>query len=304
MREKCFEIGTIQAFLDGELASDALENVSRHIAVCNNCALLLAEAEEESAIAFSALEQEFNMLVPTQRLWTKINNSIERERKPFWQTVFAFFKNPAVTAFASLLIVFGMFIAYLNVNNENPKNIAALPEIKQNTAVALSNNPPEYKVNEPNPLVMPEKKVLAEDRISSKQTGDNYQVVKADAGANNKRKTVIRNSPNQNSEPDFSPKPSPAVYEYLPGEESYIKTIATLEKTVDSRKDEVLKPSARFVFEKDLAITDDAIKKIKDVVKKNPKNEAAKDMLRASYQNKIDILNSVAEKTELMASLK
>jgi hypothetical protein len=40
------------------------------------------------------------------------------------------------------------------------------------------------------------------------------------------------------------------------------------------------------------------------VVKKNPKNEAAKDVLRASYENKIDLLNSVAEKTELMASLK
>ena len=76
MREKCFDEGIIQAFLDGELASDLLENVARHVSLCNNCAVLMAEAEEESAFAFSVIEQEFNTLVPTQRLWTKINDSI------------------------------------------------------------------------------------------------------------------------------------------------------------------------------------------------------------------------------------
>ncbi len=65
MTEKCFDIGTIQAFLDGELAADRLESVSRHIAICDGCAIMLAEAEEESAFAFSALEQEFNTFVPT-----------------------------------------------------------------------------------------------------------------------------------------------------------------------------------------------------------------------------------------------
>jgi hypothetical protein len=88
------------------------------------------------------------------------------------------------------------------------------------------------------------------------------------------------------------------------GEESYVKTIATLTETVNNGKDEVLKPAARFAFERDLAVTDDAIKKMSAEVKQNPKNEAAKQILRASYQNKIDLLNSVAEKTELMASIK
>lgn len=44
MTEKCFDIGTIQAFLDGELAADRLETVSRHIALCDGCTILLAEA--------------------------------------------------------------------------------------------------------------------------------------------------------------------------------------------------------------------------------------------------------------------
>jgi hypothetical protein len=83
-----------------------------------------------------------------------------------------------------------------------------------------------------------------------------------------------------------------------------LKTIAALTKTVDKRKDETLKPSARFAFEKDLAVIDDAIGLMQKEVKRNPKNEVAKEMLRSSYQNKIDLLNSVTEKSELMASLR
>ena len=55
MKENCFDIGTIQAFLDGELASERLENVARHLALCDDCALQLAAAEEETAFAFLPL---------------------------------------------------------------------------------------------------------------------------------------------------------------------------------------------------------------------------------------------------------
>jgi hypothetical protein len=53
-----------------------------------------------------------------------------------------------------------------------------------------------------------------------------------------------------------------------------------------------------------MAVVDDAINKMRNEVKKNPKNESAKQVLYASYQNKIDLLNSVSRKEELMASLR
>ncbi len=64
-----------------------------------------------------------------------------------------------------------------------------------------------------------------------------------------------------------------------------------------------MSPSVRVSFERDLAVVDDSIKKMKDVVRKNPKNQAAKQVLYSSYQNKIDLLNSIAEREELMASM-
>jgi len=295
MKENCFDIGTIQAFLDGELASDRLENVARHLSLCDDCAIHRATAEEESAFAYTALEQEFNTLVPTQRLWLKINDSIERERKPFWKPVLAFFRNPALATFATFLIVFGLFVAYLNSGNNNVAPIASKPGTKTNS-VAKNDTSLPVNSNEDTSTVLPPKKDFNEERVST--APQNRKNFKAENGnvISNKQANVPQHQPKE----DFVPQP--AVYEPLPGEESYIKTIATLEKTVDDRKDETLKPSSRFAFEKDLALVNDAISKMREQVKKNPKNEAAKQVLMASYQNKIDLLNSVNGRTELMAS--
>jgi hypothetical protein len=285
MKENCFEMGTIQAFLDGELASDLLENTARHLAVCGRCAAQLAAAEEETAFAFSALEHEFNTLVPTQRLWTKINDSIERERKPFWHAVFVFLKNPAMVTFAAFLIVFGLFAAYMNSSNNNSTDFALVPKTEQKTTTAISN-----------PLSDSGQTTTEQFTKVSPPERKDYRFVNANFETNKQS-----NSPaNQN---DIK-KPQPAIYEYLPGEESYIKTIATLEKTVDEKKDEALRPSSRVAFEKDLALANDAIKKMQTEVRKNPKNEAAKQVLLDSYQSKVDLLNSVTSKTELMASVR
>ncbi len=299
MREKCFDEGTIQAFLDGELASDLLENIARHISACDDCAVLMAEAEEESAFAFSALEQEFNTLVPTQRLWTKINDSIGKVKKSIWQTVFDFFKNPTITAFASLLIVFGLFMTFLSLQKSEPVNVVAQNDLNQPKVITPVFTP--EIVSQTLPKVGSVKPQVAALRNDKKV----YQVVKTDFAKPenspkvNNRRIIQPELPN--AEPDYTKL---AANNYLSGEESYLKTIAALEKTVDSRKDQILRPSSRFAFEKDLAVVNDAIKQMKEEVKKNPKNEVAKDVLRASYQNKIDLLSSVSEKTELMASLK
>ncbi len=293
MKKDCLDIGTIQAFLDGELASDLMDNVLTHIDSCGDCTLQLATAEEESAFVFSALEQEFNTLVPTQRLWAKINDSIEKERKPFWQTVFAYFKNPAIAAFASLMIVFGIFMAYMNSQNNsssiNSDAIAAVSiPVSQNPAPTSDTISPNQSSNES----------LSQTRVSTNtQNRGNFQVVKANIDSNNQRNSR-QNSTNQQN---ITTQP---VDQYLPGEESYIKTIATLEKNVNGMKDEVLTPSARFTYEQNLAVVNDAITKMRAEVKKNPRNESAKQVLMSSYQNKVDLLSSVTEKNQLMATMR
>lgn len=287
MRENCFDEGTIQAFLDGELASDLLENTARHLAICGDCAAHLAAAEDETAFAFSALEQEFSStLVPTQRLWAKINDSIEKERKSFWNSVFAFFRNPALVTFAAFLIVFGIFVAYLNSSSTNPNDTASKPKAVQTTTSTI-----------PGPASVPAPTAPADVAKNPLTEQKDPRFVAANFEPNKQR----NQAPNQATQKGA---PKPGVYEYLPGEESYIKTIATLEKTVDAKKDEVLRPSSRVAFEKDLALVNGAIEKMQAEVRKYPKNESAKQVLMDSYQNKVDLLNSVTAKTDLMASLR
>lgn len=99
---------------------------------------------------------------------------------------------------------------------------------------------------------------------------------------------------------------APAVYAsaassgYLPGEESYVKTISSLNNTVKDQKDALLRPSERIAYERDMALVNDTIAKIKTEVKRNPRNGSARQVLYSSYQNKIDLLNSVAQKEELV----
>jgi len=281
MNKDCVDIGIIQAFLDGELAHDHSARVSGHIAACDACAVMLADAENESAIVFPALEREFNTLVPTQRLWNKINDSIvtERESRPFWQKAWAYIAlalaNPSLAAAASLVIVFGIFAAVWMNRTAAPAEVTPGKEIAK-TIPATTFNPAPDKIEPITP---------------ASTSGVTYE--RAAYHPDNRRvhDSIIDKGPASSNG-------------YMPGEESYVKTISSLSKTVAEQKDGVMRPSERISYESDMAIVNDTISKMKKEVKRNPKNESAKQVLYSSYQNKIDLLNSVAQKEELVASLR
>jgi hypothetical protein len=295
MMEKCFDEGTLQAFLDNELAPELSQAIARHMVDCDPCAILLAEVEEETAFTFTALEQEFNTLVPTMRLWTKINDSIETQsrNRSVWQKLLSFVAglnllNPQIIAFGSLLLIVGV-VSVLLVMKEDSKTVAFVPT---NTDQSVP------KVTIPQPVnLSAENTPPVTDTKETKNRTPQIRVEKAD---------FVESKPTSQS-PIIKPpiiSEHVVVPQYLDGEESYVSTISRLEKTVDNNKDEVLKSSARFSYEKDLAIVNDSIKKMKREVKKNPKNEDAKQVLFSSYQNKIELLNSVTQRSELMASMR
>lgn len=295
MMEKCFDEGTLQAFLDNELSPEMSQRVARHIVDCDPCTFLLAEVEEETAFAFAALEQEFNTLVPTQRLWTKINESIEvqHRKRSLWQSVLTFvsglsFTNPHVVAFGSLLLIVGVVSALIVVKKDEKVN-----PIAKNTPQISA--PQITEINNPSPDIRTTAPVTTVNTAPKNTVTPQFRVEKAN---------FVETKPNRQSpiRDIEEPKPQPALY--LDGEESYVSTISRLEKTVNENKDEVLKPSARFSYEKDLAVVNDTISKMRKEVKKNPKNEDAKQVLFSSYQNKIELLNSVTQRGELMASMR
>lgn len=314
MKNFCLNEGTMQAFLDGELAAEKSLRVSAHIAVCDACANALAAAEEETSFAFSAIENEFNSLVPTRRLWTKINDSIVEEKKSrsFWQKfsrcISVAFANPSLAIAAGILIFVGIFAIVLIKNPFAGEQLIAANQTKTiNNAAVDANDQKRSEISASTAA-----KSAAVENSTNVSTAEvrqeKRQTVAVKTSSPNRPKSAENETetkknenlpPNNNFQP---PKIENAAY--LPGEESYVKTISSLTQTVNGQKNEVLKPSAQISFERDLAVVNDAITRLKTEIRKNPKNEAARQVLYSSYQNKIDLLNSVAEKNELMASLK
>lgn len=310
-KEKCFDLGTLQAFIDGELASDVTENVIKHIALCDGCVKLLAETEEENAFAFSVLNDELNVLVPTERLRTKVFDSIrEIKSKESWLNKIYFnlgflFKSPSLVAFAGVVLFVCTLAIGLNLFDSKPttndlvqvENKMVQP-IEVNKPDVVNPNPTDEKSDQVDMVEVPKVQPTDQTEVRVIKTGgiktevSNMKPSKAD---NYEGKIAPKKLNNEVAEPIVSPN--------LSGEDSYLQTIETLSRTVDNSKDMILRPTERVAFERDLAVVDNAIKKTKEEVRKNPKNQAAREVLRASYQNKIDLLNSVAEKNDLIASI-
>lgn len=295
MNETCLDIGTIQAFLDGELDQAQVARVSNHIAICDGCTVMLADAENESAIVFPALERELNSLVPTQRLWYKINDSIaeEKGRRSLWTKAWAFVSaalvNPSLAAAASLLIVVGVFailwIGKPTVTEEIAVNSVPARKANAVAAVPASN---DVTVNPVDPQ-QADAVMEAKPRVPMVERAS-Y------------RPERMRTVPVVPTRRVVTPE-STVDAGYMPGEETYVKTIASLSRTLQGTKDGIMRPAQRIAYERDMAVVNDAIEKMRREVKRDPKNESAKQVLYSSYQNKIDLLNSVSQKQELMASI-
>jgi len=131
-------------------------------------------------------------------------------------------------------------------------------------------------------------------------TGQNLQAVAVSNHSSKELENLVREANRRNEI-----RATNAIYVPqgpLPGEHSYLKTITDLKETVDGRKDAVFNASGRVAFERDLAVVNDAIKRTQKVVRSNPRNQAARQGLYSAYQDKIDLLNTVAQRDELIAS--
>lgn len=274
--EKCFDEGTLQAFLDNELSNDDSRRVAGHVADCDACAELLAVVEEETALVFGALEQEINTLVPTQRLWKKITEAIAGERRGWMASIRALLAQvsmPTMAAFASIVLIVAAFGFFLS-NRPEP------------ATVALGTRVPPTSIG-------PVQAAPRGDEVVERVTSAPEAIRAVRAGH-------VRSEPVRVA----ADRDVAVRVRTIDGEAPYVQTIAKLERSVDDNKDALLSPSARFEYEKNLAVINDAIRRTRDEVRRDPKSDIARQVLFNSYQNKIDLLNSVNERGVLMASIR
>lgn len=299
---KHLDENTIQAFLDGELPDDALLGATAHLANCETCTELLLVAEAEIAELNLAFAAENSQPCPTQRIWARIENEIEVrarqakklevEQKSVWARFNEFFAPPQIAfaaSFAAVVLVslvsLGFFEKQLNQISESDFALES-PEIKgQNlTAIAI----PEISRQTINTAINAE-------TIENSITETAPRAIRASFAA---PRIEIKNQKSKIKNPKSVDAP-------LAEEKDYLNTIAELSKSVAaSGGDGEMRPSFRVEYERNAAMLDQAIAQMQKQARRNPRNENAKRILFASYQNKIDFLSAVSEKSQLVASVR
>jgi hypothetical protein len=85
-----------------------------------------------------------------------------------------------------------------------------------------------------------------------------------------------------------------AKVKLLPGEKTYLRTIAALDSTIKAN-DRPMRPALRAEYERNLALVDHALAAARTAAKNNPDDPDAAEFVFAAYQSKVDLLNTVAE---------
>lgn len=73
----CLSESIVQAYIDAELAIEAMVATRVHIDACSKCKLVVNEAIAEQQMVSSALAHEMELPVPTVRLRARIDSAIK-----------------------------------------------------------------------------------------------------------------------------------------------------------------------------------------------------------------------------------
>ena len=86
-----------------------------------------------------------------------------------------------------------------------------------------------------------------------------------------------------------------AGVQLIPGEKSYLRTIAELDAGLKQNHRQTVTPAARGEYERNLKLVDYAIAATRSKAKRNPNDPDAAEFMFAAYQSKINLLSTVSE---------
>lgn len=293
MRE-CLREELLQSYLDGELSSDAVENVASHLATCRACAANASELERQNNLVAAALAPEFEASVPTVQLRQRIDAAIADGQfvntgavekaglanvRGWFQSLSDLFTFTPQRAFgyASLVAVLAFAAIFAITQRDNFKTTTGSGEVatvnQRADSPGVPNNPPDTST--PADVATRPSEIVA---------------------ANS---TGVRTPRPQRQRSTYAAAPSRRTAEsnhvkLLPGERSYLQTIAELDSTMKVDKGR-MRPAMQAEFERNLAFVDRALVTARIAAKNNPNNPDAAEFMFAAYQSKLDLLNTVAD---------
>ena len=276
---QCLDEGMLQSYFDGELSTELMERATSHLASCATCAAAASELEQESSLLSTALAAEFEASVPTERLRQRIDSAVAgmqvaTERAPragvvavllgSFSNLFTFAPGHTL-GYASLIVMLALGVMFGWMKFHAP-----VPVSQNNNSVAVI-----APVTAPIPG----------------GTDAGVKPILKDGGKEPTTNYVAKNGKPNGRHPVAAK--SPAV-KLIPGERSYLQTIAKLDSTIKSGN-KAMRPTLQVEYEKNLAVVDRAIAATRSAVKSNPNDPDAADFMFEAYQSKVDLLNSIAD---------
>jgi hypothetical protein len=301
----CLDEGMLQAYLDGELAPAQMEATAQHLAACATCAELAHEAEHEYALFSTAFAPVLSTPPPTERLRARLEDAIADLQAPprriietptsrlraWWGALAAAF---AVTprqaaAFASFLLAVALTVTLTMLRPKQPTEYTALNAGGQTPSVVPDTGSMPTPAKQENSTTI----ATAVSNNGAHTGRVNYTPVKVSKRSEPK---PAANRANEARPPTLASAP------LLPEERNYLRTIATLDAAIKAQGGQALPPSLRAEYERNIAVVDEQIIATRVAARRNPQSTDAKDFLRAAYQNKVDLLTTVADQTQFIAA--
>lgn len=292
--KECVDEGILQSYFDGELSNEHMEGVTTHLVSCLKCATAARELESEVLMLSNALAPEFEAAVPTEQLRHRIdvavtglqlgNANIAKEpvataARSWLRSLGALFEfTPQRTfGYAALVVVvaFAAIIGAIQLRQPTAPSVDKADNVARETTPSIST--PNVGTGGSEVAKITEPEVV------------NPEVVTPPTPVN----SPVRNRPKK-QRPSVS-NLEVAEVKLLPGERSYLKTIADLDSTIKANSNKPMRPALRAEYERNLAVVNRALAATRNAAKKNPNDPDAAEFMFNAYQSKVDLLNTVAD---------
>lgn len=288
--KECVDEGILQSYFDGELSNEHMEGVTSHLVSCLKCATAARELESEVLMLSNALAPEFEAAVPTEHLRHRIDVAVAGLQVGNANIA----KEPVATAARSWLRSLG---ALFEFTPQRTFGYAALVVVVAFAAIIGA-----IQLRQPTSPSVDKANNVAQETTPSTSTPQADTANDAVAGIT---KPEVVNSPTSVNSPVRVNRPKKhrpnvsnqevAEVKLLPGERSYLKTIAALDSTIKSNSNKPMRPALRAEYERNLAVVNRALAATRNAAKKNPNDPDAAEFMFNAYQSKVDLLNTVAD---------
>jgi hypothetical protein len=313
----CFDEGTLQAYLDGELGAARASEVAAHVSACETCAAFAHEATDHFALLSSALSVGETLSVPTERLRARLDASIAELQptraaspntsKSFVERLRAFasalatqlaFAPRGGTAFASLLVaalliatIFYVLRPQTRAPQGGQSGAGEVAEVKppMNEGVAGNKGAGGGEEN---------KQAASADERGVKSSAPR-RVLRENAGSIGFTAATYTRGGRERGGVSRVADDNASDAALLPVEKSYASAIASLKSSIEQQKAQSMTPTLRAEYERNLAVVDRAIGASRAAARRDPADKDAQEFLRAAYQDKLELLRTVADQTQI-----